>query len=118
MNIALRRTIKTIVRRPALSAVSEALRIPSGQISLEEARLLGRLLQRVDASRPIVEIGTLFGWSTRVIVMFKPAAMELITVDRYCWNPLGLSSARHFAITAEILDESKQTFNVKQINED
>ncbi len=85
---------------------------------MEEARFLGSLLPALPAARPIIEVGTLFGWSTRVMALYKPLDAPLITVDMYCWNPLGLSDADHFAITSSILEESKQTLNVTQVRID
>ena len=118
LEMLLRRLAKKIIRRPALGAVREALTIPSGQVNLEEARFLGSLVRGLDTSRPIIEIGTLFGWSTRVMVLYKAPEMELVTVDVYKWNPLALSSENHFTITSSILEESKRKYNVKQFRKD
>lgn len=118
MSRTIRTLAKKVIRRPALAAVKEALRIPSGQISMEEAKFLGSLVRELDPSRPIIEIGTLFGWSTRVITLFKAQETELITVDAYVWNPLGLSDQHHFDITSSILEESKRTANVRQVRQD
>ena len=41
----------------------------SGQISLREARFLMALVGRSDPSRPIVEVGTLYGHSTLVMCL-------------------------------------------------
>lgn len=77
-----------------------------GQISLEEARLLGELVQESDSSRPIIEIGTLFGFSATVIALFKEPGQELLTVDNFSWNPLGLSQETHQVITVKRLTEA------------
>jgi predicted O-methyltransferase YrrM len=111
----LRRVARKYIRRPA--AVREALTIP-GQITLEESRFLGSVIRELDSNRPIIEVGTLFGWSTRVIALYKPQGMELITVDAYKWNPLGLSPEHHAAITTNILEEASHTLNVKQVRQD
>lgn len=52
------------------------------------------------------------------MALAKPAEMELITVDAYYWNPLGLSKRDHFAITSRILEEAIQKYNVKQVRQD
>jgi predicted O-methyltransferase YrrM len=115
MPATLRHNIKKVIRRPALAAVREALEIPSGQITLEEARFLGSLVRDLDGGRPIVEVGTLFGWSTRILALHKPSDVELITVDNYEWNPLALLPDDHFAVTSAILEEAKRSFQVKQV---
>ena len=52
-----------------------------GQISVDESRFLGELVRQSDRTRPIIEVGTLFGHSARVIAMNKDRTQELITVD-------------------------------------
>ena len=89
-----------------------------GQLSLDEARFLGALVQRTDPSRPIVEIGTLFGWSTLVMALFKPKSQPLITVDNYSWNPLGMSANAHHYATSQVLKEAVAGHNVVQVRMD
>ena len=77
-----------------------------GQLSIVESRLLGEIVSQSDRERPIIEIGTLFGFSTTVITLFKHAQQRLITVDNFSWNPLGLSPEAHFAATSNRLKEA------------
>ena len=86
-----------------------------GQLSLEEARLLQELVRASDASRPIVEIGTLFGFSTTVIALAKQPQQLLISVDNYSWNPLGLTPEAHFATTSNRLSEATKHHNVQML---
>jgi predicted O-methyltransferase YrrM len=85
-----------------------------GQLSLVEARALGDLVRRSDPSRPIIEIGTLFGFSTLVITLAKAPQQALITVDNYSWNPLGLSSEAHYLLTRNRLKEAIAVHGVDQ----
>jgi hypothetical protein len=89
-----------------------------GQLSVDEARFLGELVRRSDPSRPIIEIGTLFGWSTLVISLFKPKSQRLITIDNYSWNPLGLSSRAHHHATTQALRQVVASHNVTQLRMD
>ncbi len=89
-----------------------------GQLSIEESRLLGELVRNCDQARPIVEIGTLFGYSTTVIVLFKAPSQKLITVDNYSWNPLGLSPRAHFATTSQRLVEAVSKHAVQLLKMD
>jgi hypothetical protein len=89
-----------------------------GQLSIVESRLLGELVRNSDPSRPIIEIGTLFGYSTTVITLFKAPSQKLITVDNYSWNPLGLSPQAHFATTSKRLAEAVSNHAVQLMKMD
>jgi predicted O-methyltransferase YrrM len=89
-----------------------------GQLSMEEARLLSDLVRRCDPSRPIIEIGTLFGFSTIVMVLAKRQEQRLITVDNFSWNPLGISGNAHFAITSNRLSEAVAHHHVEIVRSD
>lgn len=82
------------------------------EISFEESRFLGSLVQAVPSGQPIIEIGTLFGGSTRVLVLFKPRDTPLITVDSFRWNPFGLTRDQHATLTRDILADAIQHHNV------
>jgi len=88
------------------------------QLSIDEAAFLGELVKSSDPSKPIIEIGTLFGWSTLVITLFKPRDQPLITVDNYSWNPLGMSPEAHFTATRLRLADVVNHANVQQIRMD
>ena len=94
--------------------IIKTLLAPS-QVSLEEARFLGALTAGADKTRPILEIGTLFGYSTRIIALSKDPAQPLITVDNYSWNPLGISPEIHFKATRGALAEAIEHFSVTQL---
>src|SRR5688500_15743121 len=66
-----------------------------GQITIEESRFLGDLVRRTDPADPVIEIGTLFGSSSRVLTLFKDPSQRLITVDNFCWNPLEVPPKVH-----------------------
>jgi hypothetical protein len=82
------------------------------EISFEESRFLGSLVQAAPSDHPIIEIGTLFGASTRVIMLFKDPATPLITVDSFQWNPFGLARDQHAALTKEFLADGALHHNV------
>ena len=89
-----------------------------GQLSIVESRLLGELVRSSDPRRPIIEIGTLFGFSTTVITLFKSPRQPLLTVDNYSWNPLGLSPEAHFAATSNRLSEAVEDHAVQIVKMD
>jgi hypothetical protein len=84
----------------------------SSQISIEEAMFLGKLVRRSDPSLPIIEIGTLFGFSTMILAVFKSRTQHLITIDDYSWNPLGISANAHYLATQNRLSEAIAHHNV------
>src|SRR5436305_1190694 len=73
--------------------------VTSGQIFLEEARFLAELTREARGNRPIIEIGTLFGSSTKVMLINKDPLQPLIAVDLFCWNPAELSEVQHYTVT-------------------
>ncbi|RIX45488.1 MAG: hypothetical protein D3M94_11660 [Rhodocyclales bacterium GT-UBC] len=89
----------------------------SGQISMEEARYLFELVRESDPSRPIIEVGTLYGASTLVMCLAKHPGQTLYAVDNFSWNSLGISSAIHRAATKKRLEECIQHFGVKLIEQ-
>jgi hypothetical protein len=77
-----------------------------GQGTLDEAddAMLVALLHRAAMHPgPIVEIGTLFGLTTRLIAAHARSDQAVITVDNFCWNPFGLPPALHEAFARKVL---------------
>lgn len=93
----------------------EVLTRPIGEISLAETQFLGSLVRDLAKAGPIIEVGTLFGWSTRIMAFSKSDDRDLITVDNYSWNPLGLSPKMHLRITRSVLAEAIGKFRTQQI---
>jgi hypothetical protein len=98
--------------------ICSALTLPLGQISLGESRALGALVAGLTEPGPIVEVGTLFGWSTRVMVLFKDPTRELITVDSYVWNPLLLPAEQHARATGAALQDAVDRHGVRVVTQD
>ncbi len=87
-----------------------------GQISMEEARFLCELVRNTDPTRPIVEIGTLYGFSTLIMCTAKVPEQKLYSVDNFSWNSLGISSAVHYAATRDRLAECVDRYGVELVN--
>jgi predicted O-methyltransferase YrrM len=89
-----------------------------GQISIAEGSFLGYLVRSLQSHGPIIEIGTLFGYSTRIIAMNKSPERPLITVDNYTWNPLHISQRAHEAATLLTLGDAvaRQSTQVLNMN--
>jgi len=90
----------------------------TGQIAFDEARFLGDLVAGLTAPGPIVEVGTLFGWSTTIMALRKAPDRRLVTVDNYVWNPAQLTREQHLALTRAILGEAVRTGEVEMVVQD
>ena len=88
------------------------------QLTLAECHFLGELIRSSDPKKPIIEIGSLYGWSTLVITLFKAPEQPLITVDNYSWNSLGLTAEAHFTANRMRLTEAIRDYNVRQVRMD
>jgi hypothetical protein len=64
---------------------------------------------------PLIEIGTLFGFTTTQLALYKKPAQKVVTVDNYSWNPLGLPPQAHFELTARVLEYLVRTGHVEQV---
>jgi hypothetical protein len=69
----------------------------------DEARLESLVREAGRHSGPIVELGTLFGLTTRLIASVARADQPVITVDNFSWNPFGLPPAMHEAFARKVL---------------
>ena len=97
---------------------ARALAPQEGPVNLQEGRFLAELSASIEKDGPIIEIGTLMGWSTRVIAMAKAPTRRLITVDSFTWNPLGVTPEAHYRITQRVLDEACQLHGVELVRMD
>lgn len=85
----------------------------SGTIDTEEFNFLIELAAAVShKDGALIEIGTLFGFSTQALALGKRPNQPLITVDRFSWNPIGLPPWRHKELTFSNLTFLTQTQNV------
>ena len=88
-----------------------------GVVQESELPLLQELVEKANGfPGPIIEIGTLFGFTTQRIAVWKDPTKEFITVDNYCWNPFGFSPAAHFEFTHKILWYCIKRGAVDQLN--
>lgn len=75
----------------------------TGEINAgERKQLIDWLIEAADVPGPVVEIGTLFGFSTMALcegVHRSGVRKKIYTVDNYGWNPFGVPVYRHRMIT-------------------
>jgi hypothetical protein len=88
----------------------------SGLMTVDEARFLSTLVQRTFEEDPIIEIGTLFGFSTMVLTINKNKVQKLITVDNYSWNPHAISPVTHKLSTTSRLQDASLNHNVEVLS--
>lgn len=100
--------------RAAVSTQLSLLENPSvfalGGLTEEEEQFVRSLVRACERAKvtgracgPIVEFGTLFGLTTRLIAAEACAGQRVLTVDNFCWNPFGLPPSLHEAFTRRIL---------------
>jgi hypothetical protein len=111
---------RALVKLPGLQTLLawSLTRPAASQITLEESQFLGELVRQAPRDRPIIEVGTLFGSSTRVLAMFKHPETPLISIENYSWNPLGLASAVHERITARLLADAIRSHSLRLLSVD
>jgi len=86
----------------------------AGTVRPEELEFLNDLVLLANSmAGPIVEIGTLFGFTTQHLARWKCPEKTLVTVDNYSWNPVGFSEADHRHFTQRILYYLTETCNTQ-----
>ena len=94
--------------------VAEAL----GGLTDEETEGVTRGVRSVPPGSTIVEFGTLFGLTAQALAEAAPEGCVIVTVDNFCWNPLGLKPALHEQFTHRILKPYHDTGRVKLVASD
>ncbi|MFC1629033.1 class I SAM-dependent methyltransferase [Gemmatimonadota bacterium] len=114
--------ILNVLRRMAASRGYELIVSPRGtghlvgEISDGEAEFLAGIAGNLEGEGPIIEIGTHLGKSTCILAEHKERDRELITVDNYSWNSLGMSRELFHLFTSRILTIGVRSLNVTQVD--
>jgi hypothetical protein len=102
-----------------LSVLEDPALFALGGLTEEESEAVFGLVKRASTfSGPIIEFGTLFGLTTRLMALAKRPDQELLTLDNFCWNPFGLTPALHEQFTRRILQSELSDAQVKLVVED
>jgi hypothetical protein len=105
----------TAPRQPRLLDLS----LQPGSVEPEGLAFLAQLVTRSrQFPGPIIEIGTLFGRTAVHMALCKGPDQKIVTVDKYVWNPWGLTPQSHFQLTSHVLHYLVQTGQVEQLNMD
>jgi hypothetical protein len=86
--------------------------------SAEKQRLRELLTEANGIPGPVIEIGTLFGFTTLDLALDKNPDKKLVTVDNYSWNPWGLTPEMHRGLTRHVLRLACELHNVEIIVQD
>ena len=98
-----RRLLADIVQSHAFFLENRGVTVWGG-ISEEDERGIREAVARAAAfDGPIIEIGTLFGWTTQLIASLKSPEKELIAVENFSWNPFCIPADDHRVITRRTL---------------
>ena len=74
-----------------------------GLTEIEEVAVVGLVKKASVYQGPILEFGTLFGITSKLIASVAGAGQRVITIDNFCWNPFGLPPELHEMFTRKIL---------------
>jgi hypothetical protein len=94
--------------RQAISTQLSLLEHPSvfalGGLTEAEEETLATLAKAAACQPgPIIEFGTLFGLTTRLLASVAAADQFVMTVDNFSWNPFGLPPQLHQSFTQKVL---------------
>jgi hypothetical protein len=90
-----------------------------GSVSEQDKRAIIDLLRLAAAlPGPIIEVGTLFGFTAQLIAAHKPQGKELLCVENFSWNPFFLTSSDHQILTKKVLYYCTMHCNTRIINQD
>jgi len=87
-----------------LSVIEEGENFALGGLSQVEEESIVKLVHKAKQfSGPIIEFGTLFGITTKLMASVAADSQRIITIDNFCWNPFGLTPQLHETFTRKIL---------------
>lgn len=89
-----------------------------GGLTDEETEGLARWIRSAPPGGTVVEFGTLFGLTTQALAEAAPEGCVVLTVDNFCWNPLGLKPSLHQQFTRRILKPYLDKGRVKLVDLD
>ena len=107
---------RTVASANAANEAAARIVVTAGTVLEHEYPLLRHLVEESNSRPgPIIEIGTLFGFTTSRIAVALAPGKRIITVDNYSWNPWHLSSEQHYAMTANVLHYLRAVGKVEQV---
>jgi hypothetical protein len=90
-----------------------------GSVWQSELPFVQELVEKANAlPGPIIEVGTLFGFTTTRMAVWKAPEKRIVTVDNYCGNFWHLTPASHRALTRCILSYLVETGQVEIVDAD
>lgn len=98
-----RRLLAEMVERHAFFLKHRDITVWGGISEQDERGLREAVARAASAPGPIVEIGTLFGWTTQLMASLKSPEKELIAVENFSWNPFCIPADDHRVMTRRTL---------------
>ena len=108
-------------RKAAWDLINDPARPPhllvdQGTTTALEQEFLAEIINESESEPgPIIEIGTLFGFTTAEMALLKAPDRVLITVDCFAWNPWGLEGSEHQRLAERVLRIAIALLNVKLV---
>ena len=98
-----RRLLADIVQSHAFFLEQRGVTVWGGISEEDERGIREAVARAAPFDGPIIEIGTLFGWTTQLIASLKSPEKELIAVENFSWNPFCIPPDDHRVITRRTL---------------
>lgn len=98
-----RRLLAEMVERHSFFVEHRDITVWGGISEQDELGLREAVARAAVGSGPIVEIGTLFGWTTQLLASLKSPEKELIAVENFSWNPFCIPPDDHRVVTCRTL---------------
>jgi hypothetical protein len=98
-----RRLLRDIIESHAFFLENRPITVWGGISEEDERGIREAVARAAPFDGPIVEIGTLFGWTTQLIASLKSPEKELIAVENFSWNPFCIPPDDHRVITRRTL---------------
>jgi predicted O-methyltransferase YrrM len=87
-----------------LSIIEEGENFAIGGLTEVEEDAIAQLVRKTQQyTGPVIEFGTLFGITTKLMASVAAESQRVVTIDNFCWNPFGLPLALHETFTRKIL---------------
>jgi|WetSurMetagenome_2_1015567.scaffolds.fasta_scaffold372126_2 hypothetical protein len=92
--ITMRRHIKSIIKNH-LRFVENPQSFWGSINDEDEKEIIALTKKAVELPGPIIEIGSLFGFTTQLIATYKPIEKKLIAIENFSWNSFSLPPDDH-----------------------
>lgn len=111
-----RKTVRAMLSAELSILTSDGIAEALGGLTEEETEGVCRWVSALPQESVVVEMGTLFGLTAQAMAEVLPEGGRILSVDCFCWNPLGLPPRLHEQFTRRILRPYEKGARVCVVN--